>query len=886
MALVVVAYHMALSLPSDDEGPCPGEPLEELLAAVLPADDDADLLSQAMAAVPQQASGQLRRCCTTGDCLSRVADSRLQGFRTDIAQLNAEEKDDIIWGVLRRCKHLSEGPIKKTVWMFGEYQVCRRAWKVLVGIGSSKLHRMCEAYNCGRLQPMENQRKLKDLRKVPEKYLDVDSFFNFLYHNVAEPLADLDELAPEAEASAALLDGALAAQSVPCTGASGALESSAPALQSVPCTGKVAAHRRLLNWLSGRDSGCVAATSTMVALVEPIGERRWLPHMTLQELYEMHLFHGGPDSDSKGKKAKRTLFFRCFYKQGWDRIIKFRKVAQHARCETCARLCKLVRTQPLKCDQKAAAEALRAHRLRNFADRAVDFRLSQLSEDSTTKDGTLLPSRVLHIRIDGMDQAKFRCPRNMDNSKGWETLWRPQLHCVGVIVEGVLEGYFVMDQDVKKNSDMEITILSLALERSAELLSSRGGVMMPEHLSLTYDNTAREGKNQHMAKWMAWLVSRGMFRSVQDGNGQVGHSHNKLDQRFSVVGGVLSRQTCLQTPEDFMTVIQQHVHPAGGRELYVTKLEEVWDWQDFFEPAGMMWKGIAASHTAPDVCHSKRFVRRQDIPMLTLGLPGCDLNVPAMFENDKEEQDDVILLTKEFWSSDALAHPPMLVWNSRLCLKLGGFPVQGCPRNPLSTDQIRQFRKTAAAVKEAPWKLLAASSYLTQWCDQNEAGGPSPVRPTSLCHNFLLAQQTPRRWMQTALAMPTADDRWLRYAPAAPVAITVQPSAACKRALTVGLEAAVAPRGRKVTKQVRPAAIQWVQEQQASVPVGQSTGGAAPQPLLPLPDAPQPVVGASVPAPAPRQLGCPKCKRSPKGCKQCKNPNYKPRGPRGAQAAK
>ncbi len=160
------------------------------------------------------------------------------------------------------------------------------------------------------------------------------------------------------------------------------------------------------------------------------------------------------------------------------------------------------------------------------------------------------------------------------------------------------------------------------------------------------------------------------------------------------------------------------------------------------------------------------------------------------------------------------------------------------------------------------------------------------MRPTSLCHKFLLAQQTPRRWMQTALAMPSADDRWLRYAPAAPVAITVQPSAARKRALTVGLEAAVAPRGRKVTKQVRPAAIQWVQDQQASVPVDQSTGGAAPQPLLPLPDAPQPVVGASVPAPAPRQLGCPKCKRSPKGCKQCKNPNYKPRGPRGAQAAK
>ena len=876
--MALVAYHMAGLLPADDEGPCPGESLEELLAAVLPPDDDADLVVGPLPAWHD------RGCCG-GQCLSRCADARLE-FQAGMAKLSREDQDDIIWEMLRRCTHVLDNP-KKSMWLFGDQQVCRHAWKRLVGIGSSKLNKMCEAYRSGRLRPPEDLRRLKAVSKVPEKYLDADGFFNFLYHYVAEPLADLDELAPEAQASAAQQDGA--------SGASGseALVVAAPALQLVPCTGEVAlqsapcagkvaeVHRKLLNWVAGRDSGCSAATSTMVASVEPLGERRWLPHMTLRELYEMYLFHGGPDSDSKGNKAKRTVFFKCFYKQGWERIIKFRKVAQHARCETCARLCKSLRTEALKHDQKAVEAALRAHRLRNFADRAVDFRLSQLSEDSTTKEGMVLASRVLHIRIDGMDQAKFKCPRNMDNSKGWEKLWRPQLHCVGVIVEGVLEGYFVMDQDVKKNSDMEITILSLVLERSAELLSSRG-VTMPEYLSLTYDNTAREGKNQHMAKWMAWLVSRGIFRSVQDGNGMVGHSHNKLDQRFSVVGAVLARQVCLQTPEDFMTVIQQHVHPAGGRELHVTKLEELWDWQDFFEPLGMTFKGIAASHSAPDVCHSKRFVRRQDIPMLALSLPACDLVVPAMFENDKEEQDDVIMLVKEFWSSEALAHPPVLVLNQRLCLKLSDFPTKVCRRNTLLENQLQQFRKTAAAVKEAPWKLLSASSYLTKWCDQNEVGGPSPVLPACLSQRFLLAVQTPRRWMHTALAMPSADDRWLRYAPAAPVAITVHPSAARKRALTAGLEEAVAPRGKKVTKQVRPVAVQWAQEQQAEVPVDQSTGGDAPLPLLPQPDAPQP----AVPAPAPRPLGCSKCKHSPKGCKQCKNPNYKPRGPRGARAAK
>ena len=247
--------------------------------------------------------------------------------------------------------------------------------------------------------------------------------------------------------------------------------------------------------------------------------------MSRQELYELYLFHGPPED--RAKKSRRTCFFKCFHKQGWDRLLKIRDVAQHARCETCARLSKTIHTAPSDADRKGAEQALRVHRLRNLADRAVDFRLSMLSEESTSAEGgNNKHSRVLHVRIDGMDQAKFRCPRNLEDSKAWSTMWRPTLHCVGVIVEGVLEAYYITDQDVKKNSDLEITVLALALEESKTILQQRG-LSLPENLSITYDNTAREGKNQHLAKWMAWLVAEGIFRSVQDGNGQVGHTHTQ-----------------------------------------------------------------------------------------------------------------------------------------------------------------------------------------------------------------------------------------------------------------------------------------------------------------------------------------------------------------------
>ena len=75
----------------------------------------------------------------------------------------------------------------------------------------------------------------------------------------------------------------------------------------------------------------------------------------------------------------------------------------------------------------------------------------------------------------------------------------PQLHSVGVVVEGLFEQYWVMDSDVKKDSNMECTILSLALAKARELLAVRN-LRLPEFISIKYDHTTREGKHQIVAK--------------------------------------------------------------------------------------------------------------------------------------------------------------------------------------------------------------------------------------------------------------------------------------------------------------------------------------------------------------------------------------------------
>jgi hypothetical protein len=796
-----------------------------------------------------------RMICCNHKCLQGLRlkyGTELEELQGSLNKMTLTERDNFLWDLVRAS--LNKEDSGRRQWRLMGVPVCRRAFKDLVGLGNKKMKRLCEALNKGMLRPFEDQRRHNGAAKMPDKYLDVDSFFNFLYHYVAEPLAEEDDHAPE-----------IARENQDCDEYAG-----------------MDWQAKLVQWTSARDGASAAATSAMVGLIAGVGERRWLPHMSMRELFEWYRSNG--PAEQQDNKARYTVFSKC-WRETWSTMLKIREVGQHARCDTCARLSREAKSNTSEEKRRAAEVALRVHRQRNMADRAVDQRLTHLSELSTSVDSggkQSMESRVLHVKVDGMDQAKFRCPRNMASSKGWASLWRPTLHRVGVLVEGVVEAFYITDADMMKDSNLELTALSMTLDRVSEILKERG-LSMPEHLSLTYDNTAREGKNQHVAKWMAWLVASGKFRSVQDGNGQVGHTHNKLDQRFSVVAALLKRQGVLQTPEDFLTVIQQYVHPAGNRKLVVGKIEAAWNWQMWLEPLGLNLTGIAASQSVPDVGHSKRFVLRKDLPTLRLNLlPEWAEVVPPVFRSELQDPRDVIMLSKEFWSSDALAHPPLLIFPNAILPKLQALPEKQCLRNNLSPSQLAEFQKTAAKVEADPWRMEAAAAYLRKWCDQNV----KQTFPMPDVLHFLRDQMEERRWERDSLAIADVeqqDDVWLRYAPGAPVAIAVHP-AARKRSLTGGLgEPAVKKRKGKAKK------ADQLPADGAQLPAPSSHLGDAPRP--PLPDGER-VLDPSVPVRAPAvpqglvmgesgaRPGCSKCRYAKDGCKQCRRPNYKPRGPK------
>ena len=730
---------------------------------------------------------------------------------------------------------------KKRHFSLLKHDVCRAGFEQCLGVGNKRVTGIEKAIDSGCTAPFEDLRHLNYGNEANlKKELDVDSFFLFLYTFLAETMANEDEQCQELM----LQDLSLYAQ----------------------------------EWLQARDGNPLAiASSGLQAAVD----LRQLPPMSWGQLYAYYQTWT-PNEEDRGKRS-------CFdevYRKKWSHLIKIRNEGQHDRCETCAKLTKTFKEDPEKKNRDAARQAYDKHLDRMHNDRRLDARLTRLSEISCGLGCTF--RGVLHLRVDGMDQAKFKCPRNMENSKSWSSLWRPTLHCAGVLVEGVCECFFLMDPDIPKDSNMECTIICLALDKAYKILQSKG-IAMPDHCSIKYDNTAREGKNQTFAKFQSWLQFRGKFQSVQDGNAEKGHTHDGLDQRFSVGATVLSNEPLLEDPEAFKQSLLAGVVPCRGRELFVEVLDGIWDWQKFFEPLEISYSGIAASQHHLDVCHSKRFLSRRDVGLMKL--PGWELITPSVFEKCEVDGSDVVMCTKQWWSDNVLSQPPIVVLPAEVAKKLSHGPDTIKCRNKLSDRSVREFRKTACEVNKKPWAMGRAANYLNTWVENN-IGSVFPAPPAL---GWVL-QEVSQELADLQRSQKPAYDEWSRYAPQQPVKIEVSKTKVPKQkydsvepivvekqvAMPDGSVEAIMvaeePAGDGKKRKAGPVPIAAAAKAASKKAKANVVGGDSVPPVakaaaktLGRPKGLHPVADADAEA---LVLGCFKCRGADSGCTQCRSPSF------------
>ena len=407
------------------------------------------------------------------------------------------------------------------------------------------------------------------------------------------------------------------------------------------------------------------------------------------------------------------------WRQRWDKILVFRNVGQGKRCKICARHDEERAQATSQEDRLRVGLEKRQHVEDVLADRNVSVRGNEIAERDAqcpSEDGL---DKMLKVQIDGMDQAKFRCPRNLASSAEWDSHWRPQLHVVGALVWGHLEAFFIMDTDQPKDANMNCTVISKVLELVHDKTGSK---TLPRNLVIGADNTTRESKNQHFANYLAYLVAKEKFDAVEVQYMTTGHTHNEQDQRFSSVATALKRAPVLEDPSDFAQWILNNVRPARGRRLHVEVLSSTWDFQKWFHGLGVQIAGLAATHLEPDVNHVWRFCRRSMLP--EIGVPIENGHVD--WQDLENQPSDVVLLVKQFMRDIKMAQSPILVQPQSVAGALRREDLTVMPRNALGDRGLKEYRKTAAAVALEPWKLFKAQQYLEHLCDRNERGELPP----------------------------------------------------------------------------------------------------------------------------------------------------------------
>ena len=146
---------------------------------------------------------------------------------------------------------------------------------------------------------------------------------------------------------------------------------------------------------------------------------------------------------SQEKPASHSTFKIIFKK--WGKILKFRKrCGQHSRCKKCSEFCEWRAKATTVEAKREITAAYHKHMEEVRADRNVYARNILLSEKATVTDRLLNPdlidlkNDVLSLVIDGMDAAKFACPRNVKSCKMWDGLWRPRLSMTGLPTCGIV----------------------------------------------------------------------------------------------------------------------------------------------------------------------------------------------------------------------------------------------------------------------------------------------------------------------------------------------------------------------------------------------------------------------------------------------------------------
>lgn len=264
------------------------------------------------------------------------------------------------------------------------------------------------------------------------------------------------------------------------------------------------------------------------------------------------------------------------WEESFSNRLRIRPTSQHSKCATCMKHKAIMRK--LSNHQEALAMQSRLwgrHMERQFADRQCYWHHRSMSRVGHDIHG--LPT--LCIIIDGMDRGKWAVPRSgILASKAFNGLNRPSLDCTALIAHGHCVCTAFGHPNVIKGANWTCDLITFLLDR----LTAAGTDLRAHSLTLQADNCSKESKNNTTARLLATLVGKGLLRSARLQYCMSGHSHEDIDQYFSLLSTFLQTQCELHEPMEFQQALRRYLSNPSVRPLErlreVVQVDQVRDW--------------------------------------------------------------------------------------------------------------------------------------------------------------------------------------------------------------------------------------------------------------------------------------------------------------------
>jgi hypothetical protein len=182
---------------------------------------------------------------------------------------------------------------------------------------------------------------------------------------------------------------------------------------------------------------------------------------------------------------------------------------------------------------------------------------------------------VLFINIDGMDQYKTGIPVAGTKAKGDDVGKPLTTKLLGSIAYGYgWYGYWSLPEWAA-SSNLTLTALCHIIREISELGP------LPDKLHVQMDNTAKDNKNHYLLGFCSMLIAEQLFKEVVVFFLPVGHTHQDIDQTFSLIARRISQHGAYSLPH-LMKIVKDawkdHKH-VGAQTTVHLEVKDVLDFR-------------------------------------------------------------------------------------------------------------------------------------------------------------------------------------------------------------------------------------------------------------------------------------------------------------------